>query len=116
KVASQSGFFDLRVLVGSVISLANASWVLVALGTFPETSLLAQSAEQNARVPAIYQTRVGEHHSRAQSTLSGAKEGAIYSQGLDEVPPIAAMAPTRSSFMATWDSISGATGYRLDVS
>ncbi len=71
---------------------------------------------QNAGMPAIYKARVGEHHSRGQSTLSGAKEGAIYSQGLDEVPPIAAMAPTRSSFMATWDSISGATGYRIDVS
>jgi len=29
---------------------------------------------------------------------------------------MATMAPTRSSFMATWDRVSGATGYRLDVS
>jgi hypothetical protein len=114
--SSQSGFFDLRVLVGSVISMPSAFLVLVALGAFPKTSLLAQSAEQNAPVPAIYKARVGEHHSRGQSTLSGAKEGAIYSQGLDEVPPIAEMAPTRSSFMATWEPVSGATGYRLDVS
>src|SRR6202022_3051493 len=31
-------------------------------------------------------------------------------------PPVAAMAPTRSSFMATWEPVSGATGYRLEGS
>jgi len=98
--------------------MPSAFLVLVALGAFPDTSLLAQSAEQNAPVSAIYKARVGEHHSRGQSTLSGAKEGegATYSQSLEEVSSAAAMAPTRSTFMATWEPVSGATGYRLDVS
>ena len=65
---------------------------------------------------AIYKARVGEHGTRGEPNLSGVEVGAIYSQGLEEVPPVATMAPTRSSFMATWDRVSGATGYRLDVS
>ena len=96
--------------------MPSAFLVLVALGAFPDTSPLAQSAEQNAPVSAIYKARVGEHHSRGQSTLSGAKGAATYSQSLEEVSPAAAMAPTRSTFMATWEPVSGATGYRLDVS
>src|SRR6266436_8789922 len=114
----QSGFFDLRFLVGSVISLPSAFLVLVALGAFPDTSLLAQGAgqNQNAGVSALYKARAGEHGTRGEPNLSGVEVGAIYSQGVEEVPPVAAMAPTRSSFMATWDRVSGATGYRLDVS
>jgi len=33
----------------------------------------------------------------------------------EAIPPVA-MASTRGSFLASWDSVSGATGYRLDVS
>jgi hypothetical protein len=114
----QSGFFDLRFLVGSVISLPSAFLVLVALGACPDRSLLAQAAgqNQNAGMPAAYKARVREHGTRGEPNLSGVEVGAIYSQGLEAVPPVAAMAPTRSSFMATWDQVSGATGYRLDVS
>src|ERR1700726_4656018 len=114
----QSGFFDLRVLVGSVISLPSAFLVLVALGAFPDTSLLAQAAgqNQNAGMPALYKARVREHGTRGEPNLPGVEAGAIYSQGLEEVLAVALMAPTRSSFMATWDRVSGATGYRLDVS
>jgi len=65
---------------------------------------------------AVYKARAGEHSTRGEPNLSGVEVGAIYSQGLEEVPPVATMAPTRSSFMATWDRVSGATGYRLDVS
>jgi len=46
----------------------------------------------------------------------GVEVGATYSQTLEDVPPVAAMAPTRSSFMATWEPVSGATGYRIEVS
>src|ERR1700724_707313 len=118
KSASQSGFFDLCVLVGSVISLPSAFWVLVALGTFPDTSLLAQAAgqNQNAGVSAVYKARAGQHGTRGEPNLSGVESGTTYWQNLEEVPSVAAMAPTRSSFMATWEPVSGATGYRLDVS
>jgi len=118
KFVSQSGFFDLRVLVGSVISLPSAFWVLVVIGTFPDTSLLAQAAgqNQNAGMPAVYKARVGEHSTRGEPNLSSVEPGATYSQSLEEVPSVAAMAPTRSSFMATWEPVSGATGYRVDIS
>jgi len=118
KSFSQSGFFDLRVLVASVISLPSAFLVLVALGAFPDTSLLAQAAvqNQNAGVSAVYKARAGQHGTRGEPNLSGAEAGATHSQGMEGVPPVAAMAPTRSSFMATWEPVSGAIGYRLDVS
>jgi uncharacterized Zn-binding protein involved in type VI secretion len=118
KSFSQSGFFDPRVLVGSVISLPSAFLLLVALGAFPDTSLLAEAAgqNQNAGMPAVYKARIGEHSTRGDPNLLGAEASATYSQGVEEVPLVAAMAPTRSSFMATWEPVSGATGYRLDVS
>ena len=118
KSVSQSGFFNLRVLVGSVISLPSAFLVLVALEAFPDTSLLAEAAgqNQNAGMPAVYKARVGEHGTRGEPNLSGVEAGLTYSQSLEEVPPVTAMAPTRSSFMATWEPVSGAKGYRLDVS
>ena len=118
KSISQSGFFNLRVLVGSVISLPSAFLALVALGAFPDTSLLAEAAgqNQNAGMPAVYKARVREHGTRGEPNLSGVEAGLTYSQSLEEVPPVTAMAPTRSSFMATWEPVGGATGYRLDVS
>src|SRR5438552_7412524 len=111
--ASRSASFDPRALACSVLSLLGA---FVASGTYPNTSLLAQDAAQNPDMSAVYKARVGEHGTRGEPNLSGVEVGAIYSQGLEEVPPVATMAPTRSSFMATWDRVSGATGYRLDVS
>jgi hypothetical protein len=118
KPVSQSGFINLRALVGSVISLPSAFLVLVALGAFPDTSLLAEVAgqNQNAGMPAVYKARVGEHRTRGEPNLSGVEAGLTYSQSLEEIPPVTAMVPTRSSFMATWEPVSGATGYRLDVS
>src|SRR5882724_1924193 len=109
-VKKKSAFFDRRVLIGSILFPLGAFLALV--------SPLAQSAghDQNAGMSAIYKPRVGEHGTRGEPNLSGTEAGAIYSQGLDEVPPVPAMAPTRSSFMAAWDRVSGATGYRLDVS
>ena len=67
-------------------------------------------------MPAVYKARVGEHGTRGEPNLSGVEAGLTYSQSLEEVPPVTAMAPTRSSFLATWEQVSGATGYRLDVS
>ena len=101
-----------------VLSSLGAFSVLVALGAYPDTAALAQATRQNqnAGMPAAYKARAGEHGTRGEPNLSGVEVGAIYSQGLEEVSPVAAMAPTRSSFMATWDRVSGATGYRLDVS
>ncbi|HWX15161.1 MAG TPA: fibronectin type III domain-containing protein [Chthoniobacterales bacterium] len=115
---SQSDFFNLRVLVGSAISLPSAFLVLVAIGAFPDTSLLAEAAgqSQNAGMPAVSTARVREHGTRGEPNLSGVEAGATHSQGVEEVPAVAAIAPTRSSFMATWEPVSAATGYRLDVS
>ena len=64
-----------------------------------------------------------DHVSWGEDLVTGTKTGAISEQPSAEnlAPGEAAsaqpvMAPTRSSFMASWKSVSGATGYRLDVS
>src|ERR1700732_1537091 len=105
--ASRSASFDPRALRCSVLSLLGAFVTFVAPGTYPNTSLLAQTAgqDQNAGMSAVYNARAGEHGTRGEPNLSGVEVGAIYSQGLEEVPPVATMAPTRSSFMATWDRV-----------
>ena len=38
------------------------------------------------------------------------------SQTAAELEPVSSTPPTRSSFMASWDNVAGAIGYRLDVS
>ena len=84
------------------------------LGCFHLASAAAPAASQNQDLGTSpgFKAVAGEHVSRA-----GAEVGSIYSHRLVEeaIPPVA-MASTRSSFLASWDGVSGAAGYRLDVS
>jgi hypothetical protein len=118
KSASQSVFFNRRILVGSVFSSVGAFLVLVALGVYPDTSALAQAAKQNQNsgMSAVFPARAGEHVARRGTDLSGAEMGAVYSQGSDQALSQSPITPGNSSFTASWGSVSGATGYRLDVS
>jgi hypothetical protein len=74
--------------------------------------------EQSTNAPASLQASVATHE-----TWAGLQEGLqklIEFRNANEItPPIEAVSsapPTRSSFMATWLSVSGAKGYFLDVS
>src|ERR1700736_2086987 len=87
--ASRSASFDPRALACSGLSVLGAFVTFVALGTYPNTSLLAQGAAQNPGMSAVYKARVGEHGTRGEPNLSGVEVGAIYSQDLEEVPPMA---------------------------
>ena len=96
---------------------------LLALGFYRGVSASAQAPTQNQTSSAPFQPVAGEHISRRGDVIPETKTGAIYEQPSAEnlapsevAPPRSVMAPTRSSFMANWESISGATGYRLDVS
>src|SRR5215471_406510 len=120
----RSPFAYLRSLIVLLLFLAGAPLALLALGFYPGGSALAQGQVQNERADTpAFQPMAGEHISRSGNVMPGIRTEAISEQPaaenltpveLGESQPV--MAPTRSSFMASWESISGATGYRLDVS
>ena len=121
---SQSAFVHLRFLVVLVLFLAGALLALLALGFYPGASASAQAPGQNQSSSASpFQPVAADHVSWGGDLVTGTKTGAVSEQpsaenlAPSETAPLGpVMAPTRSSFMATWESVSGATGYRLDVS
>src|SRR5205809_679811 len=121
---SQSAFVHLRFLVVLVLFLAGALLALLALGFYPGASASAQASGQNQSSSASpFQPVAADHVSWGGDLVTGTKTGAVSEQPSAEnlapsetAPLEPVMAPTRSSFMATWESVSGATGYRLDVS
>ena len=70
--------------------------------------------EQSAISPASLQPSAATHETRA------GLQKLIEFRNANEITPsietVSSAAPTRSSFMATWGSLSGAKGYLLDVS
>ena len=110
----QLGFSNSRGLAAWFFFSVAVLVALYAFGMFPVASAVAPAASENqgpGTLP-VFKAMAGEHVSRA-----GAEVGSMYSHRLVEeaITPVA-MASTRSSFLASWDSVSGATGYRLDVS
>jgi hypothetical protein len=70
---------------------------------------------QNTGALNVYAVGAGEHIARSGFAPSNLESAPTYPQGGAALPsPV--MAPTRSSFLAVWNSVSGATRYRLDVS
>lgn len=97
---SRSGFVSQRVLIGLFFCLGGVFLALVGLGK-----------NENARSPnPVPRT----HVARAAVPLSVIAENPA---GPRDRAGQALFGPTtRSSFMARWDSVAGALGYRLDVS
>ena len=85
----------------------------VALGLAPLASA-SNLAEQNITSPASLQPSAATHETRAE--LQGAIEFPNANEVTPRIETLSSAPPTRSSFMATWDSVSGAKGYLLDVS
>jgi Fibronectin type III domain len=110
----QSGFSNSCGLAAWFFFSVAVPVTLYAFGVFPVASAVAPAASQNQDpgTSPVFRAMAGEHFSRA-----GAEVGSIHSHRLVEeaIPPVA-MASTRSSFLASWDRVSGAAGYRLDVS
>jgi hypothetical protein len=110
-----------RVLV---FFFAGPLLALLALGFYRGVSASAQAPTQNQTSSASpFQPVAGEHISWRGNVMPETKTGALYEQPSAEnlapsgvAPPRSMMAPTRSSFMANWESMNGAAGYRLDVS
>jgi hypothetical protein len=63
---------------------------------------------------APFQARAAKHETRAGSR--GALEFPNANEVTSRIETVSSTPPTRSSFMATWNSVSGAKGYLLDVS
>jgi len=98
--ASQSGFFSRRILAGLFFCLAGIFLALVGFG-----------ANEN---PAPSSAGQAAHVARAAEPLSAIGENPVRRQGaIGQVVPAPA---TRSTIMAQWESVAGASGYRLDVS
>ena len=124
-LASQSGFFNCRGLAAWLLFSAAVPVALYAFGVFPAASAFAQTVSQKEKPGSsdVFQTWGSEHITRTGAAPSGRAKDSIHPQALDEdmgqsgvvLPPVV-MAPTRSSFLANWNIVSGATGYRLDVS
>jgi len=73
-----------------------------------------KSTEQNTSFPASLQPSAATHETRADSQdLIGLRK---VNEIASPIETILSAPPTRSSFMATWPSVSGAKGYLLDVS
>jgi hypothetical protein len=72
--------------------------------------------EQNvvSRAPSAFEAHAATHQTRSGSP--GALESPNASGVTTRIEAISSAPPTRSSFMATWDSVSGAKGYLVDVS
>jgi hypothetical protein len=97
---------------GSIIFAAGIVSALAAFGG--DTSLPGQNHIPNASPAFEAGTATHETRTESQTALEFPNVGEIPAQaetGLPQGP-----APTRSRFMASWGSVSGAIGYRLDVS
>jgi hypothetical protein len=121
---SQPAFVHLRILVVLVLFFAGSLLALLALGFYPGASASAQAPTQNLSPSASpLQPVAADHISWGEDLVPGTNTGVISEQpsaenlAPSEIAPLGSvMAPTRSSFMANWESVSGAMGYRLDVS
>jgi hypothetical protein len=89
-------------------------WCLgaILIGAAPN---VGSRPNQNTGALNIYAVGAGEHIARGEFAPANLEATPTYQQGGAALPP-PVMAPTRSSFLAVWDSVSGATRYRLDVS
>ena len=103
-----------RLLFSVVICLAICPLVMLQVG-----SAFGQNVSRSggSDKPATFQPRAGQHISVSEPEIE-----AIHPEESEEIAPGEApvprvvMAPTRSSFLANWKSVGGATGYRMDVS
>src|SRR5436190_22524471 len=99
-----------RFLIRALVLVAcGAAWGLAAL--FGKTS--SPRKNNNAARSPPFEPGLATHETRIESQTAPEFPSAIEmpAQGEIEIP-----APTRASFMATWDSASDVIGYLLDVS
>jgi len=100
--------------------------VLIGLSSLLTLITMAQLAPTTEEPKAervafrgVYKPGARKHIGRSGDDLAALLARSMYSQPSSEnaaQAAVGAMVPTRSSFIATWQSLSEAAGYRLDVS
>src|SRR5438045_4572824 len=103
------------------VSTARAITICLILGctaVVTAHAVIAQTPQKSA-THSSSRFQVGVHFSRGQSETGKADSQAIAREMANSLAgnleqPV--MTPTRSTFLAKWQAVSSATGYRLDVS
>src|SRR5438132_1093809 len=107
KIMQRVGFPLIRLIVFGGVALGLVALVLA--GNLPKQTTIS---------PASLQPSAATHETRAE--LQAGLQKPIEFGNANEITPrietVSSAPPTRSSFMATWGSVSGAKGYLLDVS
>jgi Fibronectin type III domain len=96
-----------------------ANTVFLCAAVFLTSDAVIAQTPQKSSAQSSPQFQVGVHLSRAKPDSGEPDMGAIARETADTIAgniehPV--MTPTRSSFLAKWQRVKGATGYRLDVS
>ena len=91
------------IIVFGVVALGRSAFA--GNNDLPEHKIVAR---------ASFQPSVRKHETHAES--QGVLEFPTTSEVTAGIETVSSARPTRSSFMATWDSVDGAKGYLLDVS
>ena len=112
-----------KFIAGCGLHLRYCRWhaviaALLALALGSAECGFAQPARPKENTPATFQPEVRKHVSPKRT------EGPVDMNPLQTpaggvtraILPVVTMAPTRSSFLASWSSVGDATGYRIDVS
>lgn len=103
-------FFWFRIVAGSVLCTGSALLFLSTSGAEQVSTGRSFAESQGTGVPF----GAGRHEARAHPMQ---QVGSIQQMSAAELAGYLATTPaTRSTFLATWEPASGATGYRLDVS
>ena len=91
---------------------------IVCIGLLPGTAVVASDSSfsgQN-RVPSASPFAVGAATHEARADSEAALQFPNASETTAEIETVSSATPTRSSFMASWENVTGATDYLLDVS
>src|SRR4029077_7998759 len=98
-------------LIGLIVfgGMALGLSALAAAGNLPEQNILSPASLRPSA--ATHETRAG-----SQAESQGVIEFPSANEVTARIETVSSVPPTRSSFMATWGSASGAKGYFLDVS
>jgi hypothetical protein len=107
KIMQPLSFPLIRLIVFGGVALGLAA--IGSASNLPEQSTISSASLQPTA--ATHETRTG-----SQTGLHGVIEFPSANEITPPIEIVSSVPPTHSSFMATWDNITGAKGYLLDVS
>src|SRR6476659_9815576 len=112
-----------KFIAGCGLHLRYCRWhaVIATLAAFALASAdsgFAQLARPKENTPATFQPEARKHVSpkRPEEPINMNPLQTPAGESTRAILPAVAMAPTRSSFLASWRSVGDVTGYRIDVS